>query len=362
MGLSGTTAVDQPINVEMSNPTATASMARAPDFNGWYNQPVAVTFSGSAFSGIASCSPPTAYGGPDRLGAAIGGSCLDNAGKVASAPPLALNYDATPPAITAATPSRPPDHDGWYNHPVGFTFSGTDATSGISSCANIRYAGPDSAGFALTGFCADRAGNVARLAVPFRYDSRPPALDAGAVPGDAVVALHWRTGAGVAPITSLKVVREPGLHGRKHSVIYRGHGHSLRDGRVNNGDRYTYTITAVDQAGNVTARSIHVTPGPRILSPALGAHVLAPPRLSWTAKPRADYYNVQLYRGQTKVLSIWPKHASLQLQGTWRFAGHRYRLKPGRYRWYVWPGFGTRAAAHYGKLIGTGSFVVMPKT
>jgi hypothetical protein len=360
-GPSGTTAVDQPINVEMSNPTANDALARPPDSNGWYNHPVAVSFGGSAFSGIASCASPIDYAGPDMPSATVSGNCTDNAGKVASAG-LVLNYDATPPRITAETPSRPPDHHGWYNHPVSFVFSGTDATSGIGSCANIRYAGPNSAGFSLTGFCADRAGNVTTLAVPFRYDSSPPALNAGADPGDALVALRWRTGGDVAPITSLKVVREPGLHGAKRSVIYRGHGDSLRDGRVKNGDRYTYTIKAVDQAGNVSERTIHITPGPRLLSPFPGAHTVAPPLLTWTPVRHADYYNVQLYQGRTKVLSIWPKHASLRLERTWRFAGHRYRLKPGRYRWYVWPGFGPRAAGHYGRLIGTGTFVIMRKT
>ncbi len=107
-------------------------------------------------------------------------------------------------------------------------------------------------------------------------------------------------------------------------------------------------ISAVDQAGNVTRRTIHITAGPHIISPALGAHSVAPPLLSWTRVRHANYYNVQLYRGKTKVLSIWPKGRRLQLKATWRFAGHRYTLKPGRYRWFVWPGFGPRAAATTG--------------
>jgi hypothetical protein len=91
----------------------------------------------------------------------------------------------------------------------------------------------------------------------------------------------------------------------------------------------------------------------------LGARIVAPPQLAWTPKRYADYYNVQLFRGGTKVLSIWPTAASIQLTRTWRFAGHRHRLKPGSYRWYVWPGFGPRAANNYGRLIGTGTFVIV---
>jgi hypothetical protein len=82
--------------------------------------------------------------------------------------------------------------------------------------------------------------------------------------------------------------------------------------------------------------------------------------LSWTPAPSATYYNVQLYRGDPrKVLSLWPTLAGLQLKSTWRFAGRRYRLKPGRYRWYVWPGFGKRKAGRYGRMIGSGAFVIV---
>ncbi|HEY5428458.1 MAG TPA: hypothetical protein VIK04_05020, partial [Solirubrobacteraceae bacterium] len=69
------------------------------------------------------------------------------------------------------------------------------------------------------------------------------------------------------------------------------------------------------------------------------------------------YYNVQLFR-RGKVLSAWPTRASLRLPRSWRFRGHRHRLAPGRYRWYVWPGFGPRQAARYGHVVGTATFAV----
>ena len=40
------------------------------------------------------------------------------------------------------------------------------------------------------------------------------------------------------------------------------------------------------------------------------------------------------------------------------FAGHAQTLAPGRYRWYVWPGFGARAERRFGRLVGSRSFVV----
>ena len=131
--------------------------------------------------------------------------------------------------------------------------------------------------------------------------------------------------------------------------------------RFETATHYIYTITARDQAGNTSTKTIGVTPNPRLLAPLANAHISGPPMLSWTPVRGASYYNVQLYRSG-KVLSAWPKHATFHLRGTWKFEGRRYRLKPGRYTWYVWPGFGKRSAARYGREIGQGTFVVMPSS
>ncbi len=136
-----------------------------------------------------------------------------------------------------------------------------------------------------------------------------------------------------------------------------GGGASYQDRRVHNGIAYTYTITAGDQAGNVTQQTVEVTPGVRLLAPAPGARLSAPPTLRWTAIPKASYYNVQLFRG-SKILSAWPAHASLRLSRTWKYRGRRHKLAPGRYRWYVWPGYGPQRKAHYGKAVGSASFVI----
>jgi hypothetical protein len=68
---------------------------------------------------------------------------------------------------------------------------------------------------------------------------------------------------------------------------------------------------------------------------------------------------VQLYRDGQKILTVWPKAHSFRLQASWTYQGRRYTLTPGRYRWYVWPGFGSLSANRYGKLIGSRSFVVL---
>ena len=83
------------------------------------------------------------------------------------------------------------------------------------------------------------------------------------------------------------------------------------------------------------------------------------PVLRWRIVAGARYYNVQLFRGARKVLSAWPVRARLRVHRTWRYGGVRRRLAPGVYRWYVWPGYGRRAAHRYGALVGTRRFVVV---
>ena len=80
--------------------------------------------------------------------------------------------------------------------------------------------------------------------------------------------------------------------------------------------------------------------------------------LHWRAVQGASYYNVQIYRAGKKVLSTWPAKTSLLVARSWRFARHRFRLKAGRYRWYVWPGYGSRSADRYGRMIIAGTFIV----
>jgi hypothetical protein len=343
------------LHVEVSAPTAEAVPERPPDSNGWYNHPIGVTFRGRGFSGTASCiasgsSATATYGGPDALSAAVSATCTDPAGK-SVVPSAGLHYDATPPTITGAIPSRPPDFHGWYNHPVSFAFTGTDATAGIEGCTTLTYSGPDSANAHAIGSCRDRAGNVASLAVPLRYLATPPYLKVEADAGDGSVLLRWQSNADV------EIVRSPGLRGSAVSAVYRGDSGSFKDTRARNGVRYKYTMTARDQAGNVTVRTISVIPGPRLLAPAMNALLASTRLLRWTPVRGASYYNVQLYRGG-KILSAWPRHAFMRLKRAWRFEGRLYRLVPGRYRWYVWPGFGPRAAARYGPLIGRGQFIV----
>ena len=79
--------------------------------------------------------------------------------------------------------------------------------------------------------------------------------------------------------------------------------------------------------------------GLRLVAPRDHAVVSRPPVLRWTAVAAASHYNVQLWRGNRKVLSRWPARPRLKLHRSWRYNGRSYSLRAARYRWYVWPGF-----------------------
>jgi hypothetical protein len=112
-------------------------------------------------------------------GASVTGTCTDNAGNTSSAATSpSFDYDATAPTGVAGTLDRSADHGTWYNHAVGITFVGTDATSGIASCSHPSYSGPDMAGASVTGTCTDNAGNTSSAATSpsFDYDATAPAV------------------------------------------------------------------------------------------------------------------------------------------------------------------------------------------
>jgi hypothetical protein len=337
-----------PLQYDATGPTVSASPSRAPDANGWYNHPLTVAFTGSdAVSGVEACSAPQTYDGPDSAAAGIAGSCVDRAGNTGSSAAV-IGFDRTPPTVTGASPGRPPDGKGWYNRPVVVSFAGADSTSGVESCSAPGYSGPNSATASVGGSCRDRAGNVsAPGSFALKYDSTAPSLARlRARSGNHRVALTWQASRDVAVV-------EIERSGR---TIYRGGGRHFVDRKLKNGVRYEYVLTAYDEAGNTVRRSI-VARSAALFSPAAGARVSSPPLLAWSPVPEATYYNVQLIRGR-KVLSAWPTRPRLRLEWSWTYAGRRYRLTPGRYRWYVWPGLEPRSAGHYGRLVGGSSFVV----
>ncbi len=169
----GETTVTVTIRLDKTGPVVTATPSRSPDSNGWYNHSLSVSFSGTdATSGLDSCVPPQGYSGPDNANASVAGSCRDRAGNV-TVNTFSLSYDATAPTVTGGSASRSPDRNGWYNHALTITFAGTDATSGIDTCTQTSYSGPDSQNATVSGTCRDRAGNMSASSnFAFQYATR----------------------------------------------------------------------------------------------------------------------------------------------------------------------------------------------
>ena len=272
-----------------------------------------------------------------------------------------IGIDRTPPSVVSFNPERPPDHNGWFNHPVGLTFQGTDAVSGIASCSSTIFAGPEGQGIPVGGVCTDHAGHSAAGMLPVNYDATPPSPPAvGAMPGNRKVRLRWTR----SPDTSSEVVR---LARRQPPVmVYQGLADRFTDRSLRNERRYRYVVTLIDQAGNRSAGTTSTIPtASRLLLPSRGERVEVTPDdtslpvLVWKPVRRARYYNVQVFRGQRKVLSSWPERARQPLKRRWTDAGRSYRLVEGRYCWHVWPGYGKRSERRYGKRLGSSCFRII---
>ena len=187
----------------------------------------------------------------------------------------------------------------------------------------------------------------------FKYDATPPKLtNVTVTTGNGTATLRWTASPDSARVV---VERTPGPHGGV-GTVYAGDSRSFTDSKLRNGSRYRYELSVTDAAGNI-ARAKATAEPQALLNPSRGQKVAHPPLLRWSAIAGADYYNVQLFHAGHKVMSVWPVGTKLKLTSTWTYRGHRQHFGNGRYRWYVWPGYGPRKAVKYGKLLGASSFI-----
>ena len=328
-----------------------------------------------------TCTPPS--GSVFALGTHTV-SCVtsDTRRNVASSAFSVVVSDTTPPTLlvpapldlgTAPSPAGVPASDARIQ-----TFlASARATDIVAHAPVIQVDSPSifPVGTTTVRFtAADGFGNVvaktstvtvgAPVEPPVQVDTTPPepVMDLFVGARSGVVVLTWQPPRD-ADFAQVSVTRARGS--RPALEVYRGAEAGFRDRAVRAGARYTYVVTAYDTAGNRSAgvaRTVTVPPASPLLAPLNGARVSTPPVLRWRPSERATYYNVQLWRDGRKILSRWPTRTQLALRATWVYSGRTYRLSPGRYRWFVWPGYGRLAAARYGRLLGGATFVVVRQT
>ena len=327
--------------------------------NGWYRGSAGGNFIvihwhvSDPSATTVGCEPGLKILGPT---AGFTSSCSAQSGPETATKSLVVKIDADPPAGVAASLGRSPDVNGWYNHAVGISWSGNDATSGIASCTSVTYGGPDGASAAVGGGCTDNAGNSASSPVAISFDATAPALSKVTITsGAASDVLRWSSS---SPSDSA-VVQRSARGNKEQPIVFRGTGGSFADKKIQHSLEYTYWVQTSDQAGNASQK-ISVAALPKVLTLRKLPYVpraSSKPILRWDAVRRASYYHVQLFRGSKRIFAAWPIKNELGLPAAWKWSGHRYRLGPGKYRWYVWAGLGRRSFANY-KAVGSARFIV----
>jgi hypothetical protein len=326
---------------------------------------------GGAFS---SCSSPKGYSNLADGRHTFGVKATDSLGNEGLETIYSWTVDTVPPVTTitsgpAAQASTSSATFTFASNEGPPTFACSLDGGAFGSCASPKsYTGLADGTHVFQVRATDSAGNTDPTPATYSWrvltqtppDTTPPGTvqELTRSVGYRLLRLSWSLPAD-ADFDHVEVTRSRSAKGAARAVVYQGNGTGYTDKRFQNGTYYRYEIQAFDQAGNASLGvRVVVPPSALLRSPRDGAVVKTPPLLRWAGVPRATYYNVQVYSGSRKLLSRWPAKARLKLQRSWVYQGHRYRLKKGVYRWWVWPAFGPRSKSNYGRLLGTGTFVV----
>jgi hypothetical protein len=333
-------------------PEVTVTISGTLGLNGWYRSNVTINWQVEGEDTSTGCDTKTLVA--DTPGFKI--TCTASSGGDETTKSVTIKLDKTPPAASA-TADRAPDANGWYRRPLTVASSGSDSTSGLDSCSSAQYGGPDNASATVVGSCRDMAGNATGTALGFKYDSTAPSV-AGVTTkrGNRSAEIAWRASSDTSVV---EVARAPGRDGAAETVVYRGSAVKFRDTGLSVGRKYRYRVSAIDEATNRSGVSVDFVATGALLSPLPAEKIALKsiPALTWAPVKGAAYYNLQLIRGD-KVLSAWPTSTHFRLRRTWRYRGRAHRLRPGVYRWYVWPGYGRISLARYGRMLGSSTFVV----
>jgi hypothetical protein len=161
---------------DTSAPIVSYTLAGTAGANGWFRSNVTINWSVTEPEGLTSAPCQIAQLVPTEGVTTHTCTAASHGGTVSST--ATVRIDRVAPSASGGA-SRGPDSNGWYNHPVSFGFSGSDATSGIAGCSSPSYGGGDGGSVSVSGTCTDVAGNTSATAVvTFQYDATPPGVAA----------------------------------------------------------------------------------------------------------------------------------------------------------------------------------------
>lgn len=231
------------LKVDTTGPGVTANPTSKPADRGWYTQPLTVSFSGvDAISGIAGCTAPVGYGGPDTKSAAVSGSCTNGAGLSTSAA-ATFKYDATAPDVTPSITGKL-GANGWYIGDVSVNWAVSDPVSDVASSSGCGATTltADTAGTTLTCSATNGAGLTTQRSATIRIDKGAPETTIGSGPSGTVTTAtaSFSFTASEAGATFACSLDGGGFQGCTSPQSYTG----LADGS------HSFRVSAMDAAGN----------------------------------------------------------------------------------------------------------------
>lgn len=202
------------IDIDLTDPTIIGSAPPSSNANGWYNEPVDVTFDcDDALSGIRFCGPDVTV---DTEGAnqSVTGTAIDLADNLATFIVFDLDIDLTAPEVSLV--GGPQDGATYFPHevPDASTCDASDALSGLAGPCTVDDGWSDQVGtHTIVATATDLADNVGTAEVTYEVVGytlegflRPVDDGINVIKGGRTVPLKFRAFADEQPISDTAVV------------------------------------------------------------------------------------------------------------------------------------------------------------
>jgi hypothetical protein len=166
------------VKLDKTPPTAQLAVTRgASGLNGWYTSDVTVVTTGlDSVSNPVVCTLEQTVS-TETTGTTVKGSCKNNAGLTAQAPPLIVKLDKTPPTATLTVTAGTAGANGWYTSDVTVRTVGADTVSSPVACTGDQLQTTETTGAVFNGSCTNDAGLTAQAnPLTVKLDKTPPTI------------------------------------------------------------------------------------------------------------------------------------------------------------------------------------------